>query len=56
MMAVEQKSTSCQSLQAIHDRVDEYIDSDYWERVKYTAGMAQAMVHYYRPEWCTIQE
>jgi hypothetical protein len=29
MMAVEQKSTSCQSLQAIHDRVDEYIDSDY---------------------------
>lgn len=56
MTAIEKESYSCVKLQSIYDRVDKYTDKNYWERIIYTAAMAQAMTEYYRPEWCTIQE
>ena len=55
MLAIEQQSISCTSLQSIYDRVDKYTNISYAERVRYTAGMAQTLTDYYRPEWCTIQ-
>jgi hypothetical protein len=50
MQSIEIQSKSCQSLQSVYDRVDKYIDPLYGKRVRYTAGMAQAMTNYYRPE------
>ena len=54
MTAIEQQSSSCQSLQSIYDRVDKYTNVSYGERTRYTAGMAQALTQYYSPEWCII--
>lgn len=54
MTAIEQQSSSCQSLQSIYNRVDEYTDVSYGERTRYTAGMAQTLTQYYRPEGCII--
>ena len=56
MTSIEKRSESCKSLQSIYDRVDKYTDTSYSQRVRYTAGMAQAMTQYYRPELCTIRD
>ena len=56
MIAIEQQSSSCQLLQSIYDRVDKYTNVSYWERTRYTAGMAQALTQYYSPEWCSMKQ
>jgi hypothetical protein len=56
MITIDQQSYSCVKLQSMYDRVDKYTKKNYWERVRYIAGMAQEMVEMDRPEWCTIQE
>lgn len=57
MTAIEQQSPSCQSLQSIYNRVDKYTTNlSYGERTRHTAGMAQALTQYYRPEGCSINK